>query len=602
MKRKITSFDAEANLIKSKLAKIKCIVLDCDNVLWDGVAAEGSISITPEHVELYKLLLLAKNKGYMLALNSKNSLDNIKRVLRENKQILFSLDDFVSVQVNWESKADNMATILKDTNIKPDALLFFDDDLRQQVEVAAAFNDILLPSIGRYDIQNILKITKMLVNKLSALTKEDSLRTIMIQQNHKRKELSAQFSCREEFLVWLEPKIGIKSVSAEMDRAQYAEQVDNDRVAQLFERTNQFNLSGNKKMPYPTLLDWEVAHDLPPFLAESEVDGDREKFSFVFDYEDKLGSLGTVGACVYEYHKPNGRVVLDEFMLSCRAFGLQVEQMIINHIINKHGARKIDADLTNAGAKVKEFLQSIPTSWGIEWKHDENGRTPNIELRDVRCFELVAKDTYEPPPKKIIKLPTSSEVIYDRQNNLKSLYPDYEPESENDKLFLNSVKKSCTGKQVLIPSFLAETHYTCADEIDDNAFSLSERFADVTFFNEDVGGGGEWGEGAVYTDIRYKVKEGLSLKLNPVMVDNVAKYLVKNKELINKCDVDLLPSVVILFYLLPVSAGQLEIIINGGTLDNFIQRVGESHGYEGHYQLLYLPVSLKTSAFSKLFD
>ncbi len=124
MKRKITSFDAEANLIKSKLAKIKCIVLDCDNVLWDGVAAEGSISITPEHVELYKLLLLAKNKGYMLALNSKNSLDNIKRVLRENKQILFSLDDFVSVQVNWESKADNMATILKDTNIKPDALLF----------------------------------------------------------------------------------------------------------------------------------------------------------------------------------------------------------------------------------------------------------------------------------------------------------------------------------------------------------------------------------------------------------------------------------------------------------------------------------------------
>src|SRR5262249_7290489 len=69
--------------VVAELAKKKLVVCDLDNTLWDGLIGEGAVR---HHLERQRTLLALKQKGIVLAVNSKNDPDRVhfdSGVLRE---------------------------------------------------------------------------------------------------------------------------------------------------------------------------------------------------------------------------------------------------------------------------------------------------------------------------------------------------------------------------------------------------------------------------------------------------------------------------------------------------------------------------------------
>ena len=88
----------------------KCIVLDLDNTLWGGIVGEDGfdgieLGDTPNgkaFVEFQKELLSLWNQGIILAINSKNNLEDAMKVISEHPNMILREKHFANIQINWE--------------------------------------------------------------------------------------------------------------------------------------------------------------------------------------------------------------------------------------------------------------------------------------------------------------------------------------------------------------------------------------------------------------------------------------------------------------------------------------------------------------------
>lgn len=70
---------------KSEDNSRKVIILDCDNVLWNGVAGEEDINVPEAFALFHKELTSLRNHGILLCLCSKNNAQNIQNAFRDLK-------------------------------------------------------------------------------------------------------------------------------------------------------------------------------------------------------------------------------------------------------------------------------------------------------------------------------------------------------------------------------------------------------------------------------------------------------------------------------------------------------------------------------------
>ena len=119
-----------------KSAPKKCLVLDLDNTLWGGVIGEDGMSgIQLGHdypgsayVSFQRYVLSLKDRGILLALASKNNLEDAVEVFEKHPDCILSLEDFADTQINWDDKATSIKNIASNLNIGTDSLVFFDDN------------------------------------------------------------------------------------------------------------------------------------------------------------------------------------------------------------------------------------------------------------------------------------------------------------------------------------------------------------------------------------------------------------------------------------------------------------------------------------------
>ena len=86
-----------------------------------------------------------------------------------------------------------------------------------------------------------------------------------------------------------------------------------ERVVQLFQRTNQFNLT-NEKYDYNEILSFV----------------DLGKEIYIFELTDHFGSYGIISATVMETGREN--LTINALAVSCRALGRGVESAILSSI------------------------------------------------------------------------------------------------------------------------------------------------------------------------------------------------------------------------------------------------------------------------------
>ncbi len=341
----------------------KCIVLDCDGTLWGGIVGEDSIfgiQLSEEYPgiiykQVQRYLLSLREKGIFLALLSKNNEEDVWDVFENHKDMILKREHIATYSISWEPKHKGIKKIANDLNISLNTIVFIDDNSFEIEEMNKFYPDV--KSLERpKNLLSYLDILKKSVFFDSlTLTEEDYLRNNLISLEKRRKELQNKLTY-QDFLNTLDLKIVVKLM----------QQQHIDRVVQLLNKTNQFNLT-TRRYTKDDILG----------LYDS-----KDHLFFIISAQDIFGDYGIIGIAIGVLNKKV--FILDSFLLSCRALGRKIETALLSVIIKK--ARKLGAKicraefiLTPKNVLAKDFL----LEHGFKYEAD------NFWLADLDTLTLV---------------------------------------------------------------------------------------------------------------------------------------------------------------------------------------------------------------------
>lgn len=309
----------------------KCLVVDLDNTLWGGIVGEdgvGGVQIGgsfPGNVysALQREIRALQRRGVLLAINSKNNEDDARSVFEMRKEMILKWEDFACRRVNWKDKVSNLREMAQDLNIGLDSMVVLDDNPVEREWMETGCPEVYtIPESDPLQMLRFLSVTR-LFDSLS-ITAEDRLRKDSYAAIESRKRLQAEKADVAEFLhsLQLTLEIGVPMP------AQLA------RVAQLTQKTNQFNLTTRR------YSEEQLRHLMQ--TGEWEV--------FYCSCRDRFADEGLVGVAII--HKLGVEWIIDTFLLSCRVLARGVEQAFLSWICARaevDGARRICAQFVPSG-------------------------------------------------------------------------------------------------------------------------------------------------------------------------------------------------------------------------------------------------------------
>ncbi len=278
---------------------LKAIVLDLDNTLYKGIIGEDGIENVLPKNKLQKKLKELKEQGFLLCVCSKNEEKDAVELFNKRNDFILNWNDFTSVQINWNAKADNIVKIAKELNIGTDSILFIDDNIAEIESVKSSIADI--HTIIATDEETTLRYLDLYPCLIkNSVSKEDLIRSKDLQANKERQELAKTLS-KEEYFKKLE--IEIELTLNDKDNS--------NRIAELLNKTNQFILS------YKRYNITEVEN----LLNSSDACIITAKMS------DKLSDSGVIAILIAK--KKDSELIADELTFSCRALGRNIEDIVI---------------------------------------------------------------------------------------------------------------------------------------------------------------------------------------------------------------------------------------------------------------------------------
>ena len=108
--------------------KIKLIIWDLDETLWKGTLSEEAIMLPDAHAQLIRRLT---DIGIVNSICSKNDWEPVRAELEK----LDLLEHFVFPSVNWEAKGARVKRLIEDMQLRPQNVLFLDDNHSNREEV-----------------------------------------------------------------------------------------------------------------------------------------------------------------------------------------------------------------------------------------------------------------------------------------------------------------------------------------------------------------------------------------------------------------------------------------------------------------------------------
>ncbi len=277
--------------------KIKCVIWDLDNTLWDGILIEDGAEKLRLKPGIRETLQALDERGILLSVASKNNRDEAWAVLKQMR-----LDElFLAPQISWGPKSEAIREIAHRLNIGLDTFLFVDDSTFERQEVASA-----LPEVRVLDALRFEEILDLEECKVPA-TAESRERRKMYQVEAERQNRASGFA--GDYVAFLrdcEIRINILPLADE----------NLERVHELTQRTNQMNFSGNR-------YDRDKLRQV---LATPWLD------AYVLEVEDRFGSYGMVGFCIVDSREP----LMTDLMFSCRIQSKRVEHAFLAWLIQRY--------------------------------------------------------------------------------------------------------------------------------------------------------------------------------------------------------------------------------------------------------------------------
>ena len=293
----------------------KCVILDLDNTTWGGIIGDdgleniqiGSLGIGKAFSEFQYWIKKLKNRGIIVAVCSKNTESVAKEPFEKHPDMVLKLDDISVFVANWENKADNIRQIQNILNIGFDSMVFLDDNPFERNIVRENIPEICVPELPEDPAEYLEYLYGLNLFETISFSNEDSERTKLYQTEAKRVTVQQKFTNEDDFL---------KSLDM-VSKVEPFNKFNNPRVAQLSQRSNQFNL---RTVRY---IDADIEQ-----LSQSE-----NYHTFTFTLEDKYGDNGLICVIILK-HQNTDNVFIDTWFMSCRVLKRGMENFVLNTIID----------------------------------------------------------------------------------------------------------------------------------------------------------------------------------------------------------------------------------------------------------------------------
>jgi FkbH-like protein len=342
----------------------KLVILDCDNTLWGGVIGEDGL----QGIQLgqpgkgrgfqnFQSYLKELHRfGILLALNSKNNLEDVKEVFENHPESILKWSDFASIQVNWTEKAQNIRQIALDLNLGLSSMIFIDDNPLECARVKQ-----MLPEVTVVMAEGPPEFFSERINSASLLepqsiNPDDLQRNERYHQERSRKEVSSQFTDYNDFLKSLELQLEVRLATKE----------DLPRLVQLANKTNQFNTTTIRYTDNDIL---DCFNDPNTVIASMSLG-------------DKFGQYGLIGMFIARILPEEVR--LENYLMSCRILGRNVEEAVMA-ILQQLTSEKGKNQLTGLfmASKKNQLVAPLFEKFGFKTTSEKTSLDQDIWIWEV---------------------------------------------------------------------------------------------------------------------------------------------------------------------------------------------------------------------------
>lgn len=297
----------------SKPAK-KCLVLDLDNTLWGGILGEEG----PVHLKIggdypgkafllfQQQILELQKRGIILAVCSKNNESDVWEFIDNSRDQVLKKEHIAAWRINWNDKAGNIAELAKELNIGLDSMVFLDDQPAERELVKSMLPEVTVPDFptAPYLLPLFFKNLQEQYFNIYQASAEDLRKTEQYKQNAERRQLQQQFTNIDDFIKSLQIETTIR----------LNDPADLPRIAQMSQKTNQFNLTGKR------YTDLELKEII-----------ERNGKVFSLSVKDKFGDSGLTGAAIVSLIGNEAHI--ENLFLSCRILGRKIENTFVEQIL-----------------------------------------------------------------------------------------------------------------------------------------------------------------------------------------------------------------------------------------------------------------------------
>jgi FkbH-like protein len=286
--RKIAPLKASDKKEKTPADKLKCVVFDLDNTLWDGIIGDqgpDGVKVKSETVEfIYQL----DRRGIICSVASKNDFQIAWKKIEEiglGQHLLFP-------QINWGAKGDSMKEIADLMNVNIDSLALIDDNPFEREQVNTRW-----PQVRTYDVANLGSLLDRPEFDVPITEQAGKRRLSYLAESNRAKSMQHSGQDIDTFLRSCDMTMWIGPAKEHFDRCH-----------ELVMRTNQFNISGNKYSAdeFDRLIDSSIC--------------------VCWKVHDRFGDYGVVGFARLE-EQPDAYLITD-FVMSCRVAEKRVEESL----------------------------------------------------------------------------------------------------------------------------------------------------------------------------------------------------------------------------------------------------------------------------------
>ena len=248
-----------------------------------------------------------KNRGIIIAVCSKNNEGKAKEPFERNPEMVLKLDDIAVFVANWENKADNIRTIQRTLNIGFDSMVFLDDNPFERNMVREHVPGVTVPELPEDPGDYLEYLYTLNLFETASFSEDDKDRTKQYQIEAKRVSLQQSFTNEAEFLKSLDMVSEVKGF----------DKFNTSRVAQLSQRSNQFNL---RTVRY---TEAEIA----------AIESDLHYATFSFTLADRFGDNGLI--CVIILEKQDTETLfINTWFMSCRVLKRGMENFTLNTLVD----------------------------------------------------------------------------------------------------------------------------------------------------------------------------------------------------------------------------------------------------------------------------